>query len=180
MKQRGTHYQNTGVNAILKARAWSANRDILPAAYELLPDKMNTPQATVLLLAIGLQESELVNRTQKRNGPARGLWQFEMVGGGVDQVLEHHAVKANTAAVCKAHSVPLHREAIHAALEYDDVLAAALARLLLWTDPEPLPALDDLMDCWWCYQRVWRPGQPRQQDWLKNFNAAKVAVLGAL
>jgi len=45
---------------------------ILPA-LAILPAKMDTPQARVMLLAIGLQESEFAHRRQMGNGPARGF-----------------------------------------------------------------------------------------------------------
>ncbi len=42
-------------------------------ALSLLPGKMDTPEARVMLLAIGLQESHLTFRRQRPTGPARGL-----------------------------------------------------------------------------------------------------------
>ena len=38
-----------------------------------------------------------------------------------------------------------------------DVLAAGLARLLLWTDPSRLPRLGDADGAWQLYVRTWRP-----------------------
>ena len=54
--------------------------NVLPG-MALLPDRMDTPEARVMMLAIGLQESRFVHRRQIK-GPARGFWQFEQ-GGGV-------------------------------------------------------------------------------------------------
>jgi len=43
-------------------------------------------------------------------------------------------------------------------LELDDVYAAGMARLLLWTDPKALPALNRPNDAFEYYLRTWRPG----------------------
>lgn len=48
--------------------------------------------------------------------------------------------------------------AVWQAIERDDVLACALARLLLYTDPSRLPDLGDEAGAWDLYLRTWRPG----------------------
>ncbi|MOA63587.1 hypothetical protein D3C78_1893600 [compost metagenome] len=45
------------------------------------------------------------------------------------------------------------------------MLAAALARLLLWTDPARLPALGEVAKSWELYLRTWRPGKPHRHTW---------------
>ncbi len=138
-------------------------REAILPALALLPARMNSPAAVALLLAIGLQESRLTHRRQI-GGPARGLWQFER-GGGVRGVLEHPSSKALAAAVCEARGVEPIASRVYDALEDDDVLAAAFARLLLWTDPKPLPAMGDTQAGWDCYIRTWRPGKPHRRTW---------------
>jgi hypothetical protein len=137
-------------------------------ALALLPGRLDSPEARCMMLAIGLQESRLIARAQIVNGggkgPARGLWQFER-GGGVRGVLEHPATKAAAGAVCLARQVAPTPPAVWAALETDDVLAAAFARLLLLADPKPLPALGDSAGAWACYLRNWRPGKPKPDSW---------------
>lgn len=139
-------------------------------ALALLPDAMDTPEARVMLLAIGLQESRLVHRRQlvgnppRPVGPAKGLWQFER-GGGCKGVVEHPASRYWMAAVCKARGVQFNATALWNALETDDVLAAAAARLLLFTDPRRLPYLGDEAEAWRLYMRVWRPGKPKRDPW---------------
>lgn len=135
----------------------------LAAAYTLLPARMNTPTANAMLLAIGLQESRLAHRRQI-GGPARGLWQFEP-GGGVRGVLNHPSSARLAAKVCLARTVDTTPSAVYAELEHDDVLAAAFARLLLWTDPRPLPELGDVDASWALYERTWRPGKPHRKTW---------------
>jgi hypothetical protein len=51
------------------------------------------------------------------------------------------------------------------ALERDDMLACAFARLLLYTDSRPLPAIGDADGAWDYYIANWRPGKPHRQTW---------------
>lgn len=139
-------------------------RLILAAALQLLPGRMNTAQARVPLLAICGQEADFHHRWQvvdpdrpERMGPARGLWQFER-GGGVRGVLTHPASRDLAARACRARGVDPTRDAVYEALSGDDVLAAALARLLLWTDPVPLPDPPASSTTFSLYLRTWRPG----------------------
>lgn len=133
-------------------------------AYALLPPAMRSDRADVQLLAMGLQESRLRYRAQLGGGPARGLWQFER-GGGVVGVLNHRATRAHARSVCEARGVTPDSAAVWRALETDDVLAAAFARLLLWTLPSALPQLGDWAEAWEQYLAAWRPGKPHPQTW---------------
>lgn len=143
-------------------------------AFALLPAKMAGKRATVMLLGIGLQESRLQFRRQI-GGPARGLWQFEQAGG-VRGVLTHPSSRPHALEVCAARDVEPTAPAVYEALERDDVLAAAFARLLLWTDPKPLPALGQVQEAWGLYARVWRPGKPHPQTWEAIYAQALAAV----
>lgn len=148
-------------------------------ALALLPGRMDTPAAHVMLLAIGLQESRFVHRRQI-GGPARGFWQFEKgtraSRGGVWGVYLHAASKDHVTALCQARSVARDPDAIYAALEYDDVLAAGMARLLLWTDPKELPAVGDADAGWSLYLRTWRPGKPKPDSWPPLYRQAAAEV----
>lgn len=64
-----------------------------------------------------------------------------------------------------AREVAFTATAIWRALELDDLLAAAAARLLLFTDPRRLPELGDEKGGWNLYLRTWRPGQPHRDTW---------------
>lgn len=143
-------------------------------AFALLPAKMDTKEARCMMLAIGLQESRFQHR-QQIGGPARGFWQFEK-GGGVRGVLRYHSTTEYARAVCSARGVLADESAVYAALDRDDVLAAAFARLLLWTDPKPLPALGETDQAWDLYARTWRPGKPHPQTWDALYNRAMEAV----
>ncbi len=139
-------------------------------ALFMLPPAMTSPQARVMLYAIGLQESRFEHRFQVvqgkpgAKGPARGYWQFER-GGGCKGVVNHAASRFWMANVCAARDVPLEAGAIWNAIETDDVLAAAAARLLLFTDPARLPGVGDQKGAWDLYTRVWRPGKPHPATW---------------
>lgn len=149
-------------------------RAIAPA-LALLPARMSSNQAEIMLLAITQQEDPEQRRRQWPTGPARGLWQFER-GGGVRGVLNHSASRSHALSVCKARGVEVDADSVWAALEHDDVLSAAFARLLLWTDPKPLPRANDPHGAWSLYERTWRPGKPHPQRWDARFAAAVRAV----
>ena len=133
-------------------------------ALKLLPANMDTPQARVMLLAIGLQESRFVYRRQMVGsppqpiGPAKSFWQGEKGGGMVRGVRYHEQSRAQARLLYQARGAEPNDQAIWDAIEHDDVLAAGLARLLLWTDPKPLPKLGDAEGAWQLYLRTWRPG----------------------
>lgn len=124
-----------------------------------------------MLLAIGLQESALIYRRQFGNGPARGLWQFER-GGGVAGVLQHRATAGFAADLCAVLDVRADPLEVWNQMERDDVLAAGFARLLLWSDPSPLPKIGDVDGAWELYLRTWRPGKPHVHAWRDNYNRA--------
>lgn len=130
-------------------------------------------EARVLLLAIAGQESGWKSRLQV-GGPARGFWQFER-GGGVRGVLNHPATSHHAAALLAGLHLPADDFDVANALATNDNLATGFARLLLWTDPHPLPAIGDEAAGWDCYLRNWRPGKPRPVDWSANYAAAVAA-----
>ncbi|EHK66011.1 hypothetical protein [Achromobacter arsenitoxydans] len=133
-------------------------------ALALLPANMDTPEARIMLLAIGLQESRFEHRRQmvgnppRPTGPAKSFWQGEQGGGMVHGVRLHAATSAAAARLYQARGVQARDAAIWDAIEHDDVLAAGLARLLLWSDPGRLPAVGDEQGAWALYLRTWRPG----------------------
>lgn len=142
---------------------------ILPA-YALLPARMASREATVMLLAIGLQESRFEHRHQI-GGPAHSWWQFEK-GGGVVGVLRHPSTRGFARHVCDARDVRFDSGDVFAAIEHDDVLAAAFARLLLYADPHRLPSVGDVWGAWAYYLNSWRPGKPHKHTWQDLYNRA--------
>lgn len=148
-------------------------------ALALLPLAMDTPNARVMLLAIGLQESRFTHRWQVLGGglkgPARGFWQFER-GGGCTGVLSHAASRFWMHTVCGIRGCAPVPGQLWQAIEQDDVLAAAAARLLLFTDPARLPVVGDEAGAWALYMRVWRPGKPHLHTWPELYARAVAAV----
>lgn len=150
---------------------------VIPGALSLLPERMRGPRATAMLLAIALQESGLEHRRQLprkpggKPGPARGLWQAEP-GGGCIRVLSHPATAKHLAPALKALRYEPSESRLYEALEHNDVLACVLARLLLWTDPAPLPDQHGYEAGWAIYLRQWRPGQPRPEKWRGVYGVA--------
>lgn len=154
-------------------------RDIILPALALLPPKMTSIRAQAMLLAIGQQESELHYRRQWPEGPASGLWQFER-DGGVAGVMRHHATREVAKDLCWRCGVAATVSAVYHSLDRDDILAAGMARLLLWTLPGALPGRPDVDGAWDQYVAAWRPGKPRREKWDDNYARAWDAVLGTV
>lgn len=157
-------------------------RNALKPAMALLPPKMGTPEAYMMLLAIGLQESRLSARCQVLEGggrgPAHGLWQNER-GGGVLSVLTNPTTRPYAIKVCSAFNIPPDSRSVWDAIETNDVLAAAFARLILYADPMPLPGRNDESGAWSLYAiRAWRPGRPHPETWPANFKRARDFIFG--
>ena len=151
----------------------------LNPALALLPPKMDSREARVIVLAIGLQESGFTSHVQVlaggKRGPAHGYLQFEKAG--VAGVMNHPASRLWMVDLCKARNCAFTPEAVWTQIETDDVLAMGLGRLLLWTDPKPLPGILDTDGAWALYLRTWCPGKPRPKDWPAHHAAARAEVL---
>jgi len=147
---------------------------IIRPALSALPQNMRGEKAEILLLAIGLQESRFTHRKQIK-GPARGFWQFEPTG--VNGVWTHPASRLLVQKLC-AEQGANSREQAYKLLENNDILACQLARLLLWTDPMPLPDARESLPAWHYYLRNWRPGKPHQATWTALHDRAVLAVTG--
>ncbi len=156
------------------------HRFIVPAAYAVLPERMQSLQATAMLLAIGLQESEFEARRQHAGGPARGFWQFEK-NGGMKGVATHDDTRDLLTDAIDRLRYPrgLSLTAQHAMLEHNDVFACVCARLLLWTLPRILPQADQPSQGWHQYLDAWRPGKPHPDTWERNYGRAWTMVADA-
>jgi hypothetical protein len=146
--------------------------EVIVPAMLLLPEQMDTERARVLLLAICGQEARWLHRLQI-GGPAHGLWQFER-RGGVEGVLMHPVSRDMAVAVCGERGLTGTGlvSAAYDALPDDDILAACFARLLLWTDPKPLPEVGAKDAAWAYYVRNWRPGKPHPKTWSGIYDTA--------
>ena len=151
---------------------------ILPALAELARFGIrDTTEARRFLLAIAFQESGLAHRRQvvggTESGPAVSFWQFEK-GGGCKGVLTHPSVKDKMADICAAYNVQADPASLWAAMQYQDIVAACAARLLVYTLPGSLPTT--AAAGWNQYLSAWRPGKPHPETWANNWGAAHAAV----
>lgn len=142
-------------------------RAIVPA-LQILPKHLDSDRARLMLLAIGLQESRFEFRRQLGDGPARGFFQFEL-GGGVRGVMTHSQSTEMARLLCRDRDCAFDPRAVYSRLEHDDILAAGFARLLLWTDPKPLPLIGEREKAWEYYLRLWRPGKPKRRSWRSYY-----------
>jgi hypothetical protein len=155
-------------------------RAVAPA-LAILPHQMDTPEARVMLLSIGLQESRFTDRQQKGGGPARSFWQFEQgtpaSKGGVWGLYLHSASAYWLSHLCASQGVSFDPASIYKALATNDVLGAGCARLLLFTDPRKLPSVSDVQGSWQTYARVWNPGKPKPDTWPALHAQAAAAII---
>lgn len=145
---------------------------VIRPTTEFMGEKYGTRDAHRMLLAIGLQESQFEYREQV-SGPAHGYWQFER-DGGVAAVLSHKASKQLASGLCLELDYPPTITAVYQALPDNAILACIFARLLLYTDPKPLPTTQT--DGWSYYLRNWRPGIPHPSKWRVNWKRAEEAL----
>lgn len=128
---------------------------------EKVAGTVRSAEANVLVMAIAGQESRWRERLQI-GGPARSFWQFE-IGGGVAGVLAQ--APSQMERLCDSLNIPKYQLTIFEAMAWNDTLACGMARLLLWSDPRPLPAVGQLEAAWEYYIKNWRPGLPHRETW---------------
>lgn len=137
--------------------------EAVKAGFALLPERMGGRTAGVLCVTSSLQESPNGEQCQlpvkpDKCGPARGIFQFERMGG-VYGVINHPASRPHILKLCELKGIEPTVDGLYAALPTaDDSLDAAVARLLYWTDPNPLPELGDVDGAFRYYLHNWRPG----------------------
>jgi hypothetical protein len=144
------------------------------ALLERLSGVKSDDRARVLSLAIAGQESAWQYRLQI-GGPARSFWQFEK-GGGVHGVLTHPASRDKIKAVCAELGVSCDTATVYRDMADNDILAACMARLLLFTDAAALPAVGEVEAGWQYYLRNWRPGMPHPEAWPGRYATAMGVV----
>lgn len=157
------------------------NVAVRPALQELEKDGIrSSKEAERFMLAIALQESRVTYRKQLGQqglptGPANSYWQFER-GGGVKGVLNHASTKQRIAKILMAYDINRTEQDVWEAMRYHDILAACMARLLIYTLPSSLPTT--AQQGWDQYISAWRPGRPHRQTWDAFWKQADEAVKG--
>lgn len=163
-------------------------KNLIEAACTLLGGQFTGQEATRMLLAIGLQETGFDTEFQQP-GPARGWWQFEH-GGGVKAVAQHSATRPHLARLVNflgewptnpeglydrtEREAFVDKDFLFERLDNDEVLAAGMARLLLWPHPAPIPTTIEA--AWRYYLDQWRPGKPHRGRWDKCWLRAGEAI----
>jgi hypothetical protein len=142
----------------------------LDLASSLIGIAMNE-EARVLLMAIAGQESSWMTRTQE-GAPTlgRSYWQFET--NGCSALATNPVSAPKLVMLVEGLDIPKVLPTIHEAVAWNDTLAAGMARLLLFTDPAPLPIIGDHENSWEMYLRNWRPGKPRPENWPHIYDIA--------
>ena len=130
-------------------------------------------EAIVLLMTIAGQESDWRARRQI-GGPARSFWQFEE-SGGVAELFQVTSVRLE--AICNILAIPFDQATVFEAMAWNDILACAMARLLLWQDPAALPEVGAKQAGWQYYLRNWRPGAPRPDAWSGYYEQSLEAMM---
>lgn len=152
----------------------------LVPALALLPERMNSREAWAMVVAVCLQESQFKHRRQMAGGPGRSWAQFEhgteVTRGGVTGVLMHPESRPHIRHVLDVLGYDYSADTSYAAIEHNDVLCAAYARLLLWTLPQALPKMGEAQRGWDQYYSAWRPGIPRRESWDGYFEQAWAVV----
>lgn len=166
------------MDALTQLALPASNADVLTGAInpalECLPPMLRSDPARCMLLAIGRHESNFATR-QQHHGPAHGLWQFEL--NGVRTVLYSSKAGNYLYRLGQDLDVRYGSITIYDALLTNDVMAAGLARLMLWADPQPLPVIGDADNAWACYLRCWNPGRRDVQERFNRAYADAVATM---
>lgn len=160
-------------------------RDAIRPAHDALTALTGTDmggrRAEVMSLAVAFQETNVDERIQIGDDGkplprvARSWWQFERMGG-VAELIAHRRAGPLLKVICDRLDIPFDRDTLHEAMAWNDLLAAVMARLLLWVDPDAIPDEHDTASSYAYYDRRWRPGAKRPEDWPKSV-AKAVAVV---
>ncbi|MGH8710125.1 MAG: hypothetical protein ACREVA_02220 [Burkholderiales bacterium] len=141
----------------------------IPSGLSLLPRLMNTSEARVMLLAIGLQESRFEHRVQAET---KSYWQFTLKE--VHKIVKHSP--STTELVKDAVELlgyTFDVSTIYNKIEDNDTLAVVVARLLLYKSKRKLPVARDAVEGGKQYVELWQPGYSFKVDlWEANFKVA--------
>lgn len=160
---------------ILPASCATVLAEAVNPALALLPPKMQSDAARCQMLGDGLYESGYVTR-QQIGGPAHGLWQFEP--NGIRAVMHNNATGNEVLIACQKCGVRFGSTMIYFAIASGehDVLAAVLARLILWACPKPLPRIGDAQGAWDYHDITYRPGAKDPARYVAGYPQAVEAL----
>ena len=144
------------------------------AAMALLPAHLTCAESKAMLIAIAMQSSQFSFRRELM-GHDRSFWALG-AQTHIKVVAEHELTRGPIAAVCDALCYDTSVFSAYMAVEHNDILACAYARLLLSLVPGKLPSRDQPQLGWDQYLAVWRPSHPRPEPWPVHFRRAWDAV----
>jgi hypothetical protein len=133
----------------------------------------NTFKAHQLILAIAIQESGVAYRRQVtksglEDGPAVSYWQFEHAG--CEGLLSARSTSNYIRQICTLFDIKPTKEGLLDAIQYNDIVAACAARLLIYSLPTPLAETKEMG--WEQYLSSWRPGKPHKKSWEYSWETA--------
>jgi len=138
---------------------------------------MNSEHAALLLLGTVAQESRFYHRTQLGGGPAKGLYQVELLTARdiTDRYLKNRhstRLKFNTAVGLDPNTIwaTVPDYFMLTLLQFNDIFGTAIARLKYWMVPEELPK--DVPG----YAKYWKTyyntplGKGTEEEFIENWN----------
>lgn len=160
----------------LPASAKDVLGQIIVPAFSNLPSEMDSPEARLLVLATGAQETQYLTR-QQDDGPARGLFQMQI--NDIRDLMNNQMSGNHVWTLCGVLGVTYGSNAMFDALLTDDLFAAAMCRLNYWCIPRPLPAIGDVVGCYAYYELAQRPGKPSYSRWKQTAYPQALAAITA-
>jgi hypothetical protein len=142
--------------------------------HAIIPSIPSSDAANVMLCAIPGQESGWENVQQTDGGIARGFYQQQQ--NNLDDILFNRATDAKAIMICTTLGIQPTGSDVYAMLLSNTKLQVAFARLNLWADPSPLPAVGDESGAWNLYIKCWNPGAPSRERWNLAYSQGLTAI----
>ena len=143
------------------------NHAIRPALQSI---KLWTPAAEELLLGTAIVESDLLHRIQFGGGPARGLFQMEIVTH--DDIWNNFLKYRSDLAQAVSSLMTSAGAKKHLELEKNDKYASAMARTHYLRSSAPLPRAGDIQAMakyWKAHYNTWK-GQGTESKYLEKWH----------
>lgn len=141
------------------------------------PQMVRNRAVEVLMTAIAGQEGNWTERLQIPSGMAHGLFQMQL--DDIYDIMANPATKEIFGLGMESFGI----ETVTAEHLFDliespegDVLAAFLARLNLYADPNPIPPADEEQSLFQYYLATWEPGAPNASRWASVYGQALSVV----
>lgn len=148
----------------------------------------NRPTLATNLLAVALQETQLIDRYQVlrrrpfRRGQGRSFYQFELGQPGPTNPggflglynFRNSRVRRMFADLADEFQIPDTPATWFDLILGHDVAAVCAARALMYSDAFPIPTTSEAT--WLMYLRTWNPGKPHPTPWKRNYRNSRTIV----